>query len=128
MGLQVSPRCFPCRCSGQCWTQLAKQIDSCTLAAVLRQKQAGRITGGLFFLGVCENGVGRDPTIDPPKMAIQPPNIEAPSFRTNPSVFGCLRICADFRCTLLRRTSRPWTQRLSAHLDMCSACHWRTTA
>ena len=44
----VSPRCFPCHCSGN--ADLAgQQIDSCTLAAVLRQKQAGRITSGLFF-------------------------------------------------------------------------------
>ena len=44
----VPPRCFPCRCSDNA-DSAGQQIDSCTLAAVLRQKQAGRITGGLFF-------------------------------------------------------------------------------
>ena len=64
MGLQVSPRCFPCRCSDNA-DSAGQQIDSCTIAAVLRQKQAGRITGGLFFWVCLKMGVGRDPTIDP---------------------------------------------------------------
>ncbi|CAL1171917.1 unnamed protein product, partial [Cladocopium goreaui] len=36
--LPVRPRCFPCRCSGNA-DSAGQQIDSCTLAAVLRQKQ-----------------------------------------------------------------------------------------
>ena len=44
----VSPRCFPCRCLGNVGSA-SQRIDSCTLAAVLRQKQARRITGSLFF-------------------------------------------------------------------------------
>ena len=43
-------------------TQLANRL---TIAAVLRQKQAGRITGGLFFWVCLKMGVGGDPTIDP---------------------------------------------------------------
>ena len=53
MGLQVpvqlvSPRCFPCNCAKNVGSA-GQQISSCNLAVVLRQTQARRTTGSLFF-------------------------------------------------------------------------------
>ena len=44
----VSPRCFPCNCAKNVGSA-GQQISSCNLAAVLRQTQARRTTGSLFF-------------------------------------------------------------------------------
>ena len=52
----------------------------------------------------------------------------ASNFMDNAFFLHMLPLRTNFRWTSLRRTSLPWTQRLSANSDMCSACHWRTTA